>query len=55
MAESDRRQGQSDGAKGEYNPPDGTGWIDVVVQQVTGQSEADKDYHQGWEEGHKSR
>jgi hypothetical protein len=55
MAESDRRQGQSDGATGKYNPPDGCGFADIFFSQILGESEANKDYEHGYEEGRKQR
>jgi hypothetical protein len=55
MAESDRRRGQSDGARQEYNPPDGKGFLDILSQQIFGESEANQDYERGHEEGRKQR
>ena len=51
MAENDRRRGQSDGAKGDYNPPQGTGFVDCATRIIFGQTEADRDYERGHEEG----
>ena len=55
MAESDRRQGESHGATGRYDPPDGAGFADLAIQALFGQSQADKDYHEGHEKGSQDR
>lgn len=53
--EKHRRKGESDGATGRYNPPDGSGFGDILFQQVFGQSQADREYHEGYKKGQSAR
>ena len=55
MAESDRRRGQSQGTKGKYNPPQGTGFVDCATRILFGQTKADSDYERGHKQGNDFR
>ena len=45
-------QGKSDGASGaDYNPPEGTGWVQDVENNAGGTSDAHDDYKDGYEDG----
>lgn len=42
-------EGYEDVNQDRYNPPDGTGFIEILNQALTGQTDADKAYHKGRE------
>ena len=56
MGREQYENGKSDGASGaDKDPPGGTGWVQDVENQVGGESDADRDYRDGYEDGQASR
>lgn len=51
----DKDRATNDASDGRYNPPSGTSWCDIVTQQVLGESQANKDYREAYQEEKRRR